>query len=160
MARMTPDEQRAAALKLGNAVRTRHANFRRAFNALPFEQGKCEAVSILRDDFEAYEDMKARYLIESIHRFGPTRMGRLIRKIGLAQGRLDTPLGELTERERHLIADHLENPDLPAAVSSGSFNTDELELIRLVCTQVAHKTRFGKQRNQLWTIAQKAGAVL
>ena len=46
------------------------------------------------------------------------------------------------------------------AAKPPKFTPAELELIRLVCTQVAHKTRFGKQRNQLWAIAQKAGAVL
>lgn len=145
------------ALRSGQDKRLEYADRRRTIKALGYEAGRSEVVATLRDPDEVALRMKARYLIESIDRFGDMRVGRLIRKTQFGYGRLGLPLGELTERERQLLADHLENPDLPAAPGPLYLDDDERELLRFVCTAVASKTSFGKQRNQLWQIAAKLG---
>lgn len=145
--------QRMEALALANERRAELTQLRRLIAGFPHRQGRSAVASILRAPSPEQERIKADYLLASISRFGPARRGTLLRKVGLAAGRFGRSLSELSERERHLIADHLENPDLPA--HNPEFTDDELELIEKVASRLSRKTN-GETGDLLRSIAFKA----
>lgn len=157
MAPMSTAEQRLRAIEAGNLVRLAHATERKALRSASAAEGRRAAAAILREPGEL-DRMRVRYLLESINGFGAARIGKLIRRAALAPGRLDRRLVELTERERRLIADHLTDPDRPAA-GQPELTADELALIRQLCTAVARRTTHERERARLEEIARKCEAV-
>lgn len=146
-----------AALDLANETRMARAALRDRIAGMRHGEGRREVASIIRDPDPHEWGIKARYLIRSIHRVGAAKEEALARRAGLSHGRLARSLSELTERERNAIAGVLEDDSLHFRDTSG-FTNDELALIRLVCVQLAERTK-GPKRDELWTIAEKAGAV-
>lgn len=153
---MTTDEQRRQALVGANARRLAHAAIRRHLQSLPSADSRLEAAEMFRHPAEETEHMKARYVLESIYRFGPVRVGRLIRKTGFAPGRLERKLVDLTEHERGIIADHLLNPHRAVAVRP-EFTEAELTLIGQMSQAVAERTFHAEQAKRLERIAEKCG---
>lgn len=152
---MTTDAQRKAALDIGNSRRYANAAWRKELRAMSSTDSRLAAAGMFRNPTKDGQHMKARYAIESVKRFGPARMGKLIRKAGLQPGRLDRKICDLTERERNLIADHLTDPnreDLSAPVFS------EAEL-RLIAQMAEVERQFSPELSgTLGRIASKCGA--
>lgn len=149
---MTTATQRQAAIDIGNSIRLQHSHERARLRSLVPEDARARAATILREN--TYPRMKARYLLESVPRFGPVRVGRLIRKAALPAGRLDRRLEELTESERNTIADYLTDLNRPA-LHSPELSVEDRILVAQVCSAVADNTRHQAQRNRLRAIVRK-----
>ena len=148
------EQQQLGALELANRARLAQADQRRAIAAMAGAEGRQFVASMLRDPTEAQERMRCGYMIRAIDRFGPARTKKLIRKAGLAAGRLDRPIGELSVRERHAIADLLEDLEGPAV--SNDFTHAELALIREFSEALAE--RIPEKRDAFHEIASKCEA--
>lgn len=146
-------------MEKGNNVRYRNAAIRREIFSLDTTASRVAAADAFRNPTNDHLAMRASYLLGSVRCFGAVRKGKLIRKCGLAPGRLEQRLCELSERERQLIADHLENPDLPAAKIHEPFTRDELHLIRKMSEAFAERTFHAGQAIRLERIAQKCERV-
>lgn len=149
---MTTAAQRMAAMEAGNSIRFQHSQERIRLRSLAPTDSRLRAAQILREN--TYPRMKARYLLESVHRFGPVRVGKLIRKAALPAGRLDRRLEELTESERNTIADYLTDLNRPA-LHSPELSVEDRILVAQVCSAVADNTRHQAQRNRLRAIVRK-----
>ena len=149
---MTTATQRQAAIDIGNSIRFQHSQERIRLRSLAPTDSRLRAAQILREN--TYPRMKARYLLESVHRFGPVRVGKLIRKAALPAGRLDRKLADLSERERHLIADYLEDLERPAQMSP-DFSVEDRAFIQRLCETIAERTTHQAERNRLRAIARK-----
>lgn len=134
MARVT---QQFEALALANQRRAEQVALRRRINKQPHHRGRAMVVAILRSPTPEQGRVKVAYLLGSIASFGPSRREKLFRKTGLAPGRFERRIADLSERELHLIADHLEDPALPA--HTANFTGEELALIDAVCTRLSRK---------------------
>jgi len=150
---MTKAEQRRIAWEKGNERRFRQAALRKEINALDPTDSRVRVAALFRDPGD-FGYVRARYLIESTNRFGPARIGRLIRKAGLQAGRLERRLSELPQRERDTIADYLEDLERPAVFRTPDFTTEDLALLSRICNTVADRTS-GPSRNRLLSIAKK-----
>lgn len=145
--------QQREALDRANERRLELAALRRLVGERRHVEGRQMVAAILREPAGIQQRAKVNYLLDSIFRFGPTRRGRLIRKVGIAAARFDRPLAELSSCERRLIADHLEDPGLPAR--DVSFNGEELALIEAVFGRLG--ARVGGARGEmLRSLAAKA----
>lgn len=129
-------EQRLAALRTGNGRRLAAAAVRRHLRSLGFVASRREAAAILRDPEGELRHMRVRYLLESITHFGPTRIGKLIRRSGLGAGRLAIRLGELTDRERELLAANI--IDLDCSTAGAELTPTERRLVGEVFARLAH----------------------
>lgn len=152
---MTTVEQRKAALDIGNTRRLAQAAWRRDLREKPHSECRSIVAALFRHP-STYDYMRARYALESIPRFGPSRAGKLIRRAGLGLGRLDCKIGELTERERDQIAAFLEDPERSPTPPPPTFTPDELSLI-------AEMANVGRRHRPelsgaLGRIASKCGA--
>ena len=133
---MTTAEQRLAALETANGRRFAHATTRSHLRSLNPRDSRREAAAILRDPEGELRHMRARYLLESITRFGPVRLGKLIRRTGLGAGRLAVRLGELTDRERHLLAESI--LDLDCSQAGAELTPAERHLVGEVFARLTH----------------------
>lgn len=133
---MTTAEQRLAALSLANSRRAAHAATRRHLRSLGFTESRRMVAKILREPEGELQHMRARYLLESVTHFGPARLGKLLRRTGLGPGRLAIRLGELTARERELLATHLS--DLDGSVAGAELTAAERHLVGEVFARLAH----------------------
>lgn len=149
---MTTTAQRLAAIEIGNGRRMLHSSQRKNLQSMDSVESRLTAAAMFRNPGD-YEHMKGRYLLESISRFGPVRIGRLIRKTGMMAGTLERKLNDIPQRQRDLIADHLENPHLPGVVPE--FTKTELALMQEVCDSLAKRVRDDNDRARLRSIARK-----
>lgn len=152
---MTTEEQRTQALKQANARRLTQAALRRKVRALPTDESRQAAAAILRANENGW--IKLGYLLGSIHRFGPVRMERLLRKLAMSPGRLERPFGDLTERERNLLADYLEDPNRPGRFPV-RFTAGDLAMVQEICSTLADRTAHRAKRDRLRSIARKCEA--
>lgn len=152
---MTANEQRRAALAIGNSVRTEQAALRREIADAGSQGGRILAATILRNPTASQSRMRCGHLVRAIPRFGPARAGKLIRRCGLAPGRFDRTIGDLSPREREAIADHLENPG--GSVVTNEFTRSELALIREIARDLA--VRVPERERVLREIASKCEAM-
>jgi hypothetical protein len=92
--------QRLTALERANANRFRHAARKREIAALDVPAGLELAAQTLENP-EGYEGLRARLLIKSVYRYGPTTAEALVRRAG---GHYDSRVGQMTERQRGILA--------------------------------------------------------
>lgn len=133
---MTTAEQRRAALEIANGRRLAHATTRGHLRSLSPRASRREAAAILRAPEGELRHMRARYLLESVTHFGSVRLGKLLRRSGLGPGRLAVRLGELTDRERHLLAENI--LDLDCSQAGAELTLAERRLVGEVFARLAH----------------------
>lgn len=111
--------QPLAALRRANAARTGIARVKAEVAALGQADGARRAAMMLRDPDEAVGAMTIDALILSVHRMGAARMVRLFNEARFPVATRHRRVRDLTERQRHLLADILEDlADIAADVAS------------------------------------------
>ena len=117
---MTEMPQHMKALKWANEVRLGNAALRRELKALPRSEGQERLAEIV----ESTEDpivLRARigYLYASLERIGPNMAGRRLKTLDMKP---ETTLGELSQRQRDLLAESLrQNGNAQHYVGNGNF---------------------------------------
>ena len=149
-----------AALKLANTKRLAQAEVRRKLRAHTPAESRMTAAAILRDNEKCERYIKLGYLLGSVKHFGPARVGRMMHKLGMPAGRLERPFGDLTERERNLIADYLEDPNRPGRPGrfTPDLTPDDLTILQEICSTLADRTAHKSKRDRLRSIARKCEA--
>lgn len=103
-----PVAQHMAALRLGNRHRLRHADLRKRIAAKPREKGRDHAARVIESP-NGYRGLRVELLLTAVERIGPTVAGRMLHGIGVNPR---AKLGELTTRQRLLLAHHLRGGDV------------------------------------------------
>lgn len=101
---MTKEEQRRSALEIANAVRSHRAGIRRELRACVYREGCRRAADLIESDDEQVQAIPIDYLLVSIRCFKEAKVRRLSAKTGIRPMRLTRKIGDLTVRERRLIA--------------------------------------------------------
>lgn len=96
--------QHLVALEHANEIRLAHAAMKRDVRKLPRCDGMEAVAAILLDPDETAQRMRLRYLLDGIRRFQREPRQRILTATRLAGSREDRRLGELTERERRMLA--------------------------------------------------------
>jgi hypothetical protein len=113
-ARMRPAPQRMRALERANAVRLARAELKRQI-----VDGEVSAAGIILEPPHAALSWAIGELLMSQRRWGDTRCRKFLTRNQINETK---PLGTLTERQRHLLADQLESSatrEFGSAASSG-----------------------------------------
>ncbi len=99
--------QSIKALAIANRTRSARADVLREIRSLDHEESPGLAAVILRDPRAPVEGIRLDKFLGSVNRYGPWRSGRLLVRAGLPPGRLSRRISELSERERHALAEAL-----------------------------------------------------
>jgi hypothetical protein len=124
-ARMRPAPQRMRALQRANAVRLARAELKRRI-----VEGEVSAAGIILEPPHAAQSWAIGELLLSQRRWGDTRCRKFLSRNQINETK---PLGTLTERQRHLLADQLETSasreyvaaEAPAPSEPGSYAPSE-----------------------------------
>jgi hypothetical protein len=96
------EPQRMRALERANEIRLARAAIKRRI-AL----GEVSAAEVILECPDAADSWPVGELLMSQRRWGSTRCRKFLNRNGIVETK---PIGTLTERQRHLLADMLENP--------------------------------------------------
>lgn len=109
---MTPMEQRTEALKRANHIRSKNARTIRQIGELSSVEGIDEVVGLLRnaEPGEPICGLPIYRLLTAPRFMGDKKTRQLLRQAEVVSG--DRKLRELTQRQRDVIARHLECPEL------------------------------------------------
>lgn len=100
----TPLAQKMAALEIGNAVRIRRSEVRRAVASLPVLESRQLAITVLFDPEPACEGMALYHLLLSCKGIGPRQASTIPARVPVSQTRR---LGDLTGRQKQRLAELL-----------------------------------------------------
>jgi hypothetical protein len=123
---MTPEPQRLRALERANEVRLARAELKRRI-----ADGRVSAAEVILAPPGAARSWAVGELLTSQRRWGTTRCRKFLQRQGINETK---PLGELTERQRRLLAAQLgafPSHEYGLMASAPELVTDELELARV-----------------------------
>ena len=103
-----PQPQHMEALALANEVRFAQTDLFRSIRSLPSNDSHERAAAVLREPCEVARGALLGRILQSVKRFGPRRIDGMLLDVGMPRGRLIRRVGELTERERVVLAEWLE----------------------------------------------------
>lgn len=99
---MTPAvAQRTAALAKGNDIRLRRAEKRRELKAMPREESREVVARLVSHPSILWTTCRLDYMLSMAALTGPATVSRWLRE---AQVPANKPLGELTDRQRRILA--------------------------------------------------------
>ena len=103
MANVTSEQARKLA-ELSHRRRTAQADRLRSLRNLDGLTSADFAARLLIACDETTAQIRLWRLLGAVHGYGPHRVGRLMHRAGIREARLDRKIGELTDRERRVIA--------------------------------------------------------
>jgi len=109
-ARRPSKPQNIEALESAQRRRLAFSAIRRQIEAMPADQGRATVANHLRVPNDTVAAMRLDYMLRSIHRVGRAVMLRLLQAAAFRPGgpvRENARIGELTARQRNVIADEL-----------------------------------------------------
>lgn len=104
----TPTAQQMQALERGNAVRLEIASRRQQLRSLPELDARRYAADMIDNPDDIASRMKASVLVKEIRHFGDQKVARILRLAGIHA--VERRLSDLTDRQRHIIAEALRDP--------------------------------------------------
>ena len=96
--------QARALAELSHRRRGPQAARLRSLRGLPFAESADCAAAMLEVCDETTASLRLLRLLKSVNGLGPHRITRLLRRAEIREARLDRKIGELTDRERRVIA--------------------------------------------------------
>ncbi len=107
---MTPTEQRLDALQHANHVRTANSRLRTDIRGRSQPDGMLYVADLLTNPVGAVQSMPVGRLLATIRHFGVVRATQVCTYAGVVS--MDRRVGQLTERQRDMVAGVLRAPEL------------------------------------------------